>query len=87
MAPWARAAIKDVGRVLDVSYADVDRITKLIPTMPLNIKLAEARKMEPQIDELARKEPRILGLTSKRSTQIFTRSAATRWDRRRASVG
>ncbi|MCU1335090.1 MAG: polymerase alpha subunit [Bryobacterales bacterium] len=55
----ARAAIKDVGRVLDVSYADVDRITKLIPTMPLNIKLAEARKMEPQIDELARKEPRI----------------------------
>ena len=55
----ARAAIKDVGRVLDVSYADVDRITKLIPTMPLNIKLAEARKMEPQIDELARKDPRI----------------------------
>ena len=45
--------------MLDVSYADVDRITKLIPTMPLNIKLAEARKMEPQIDELARKEPRI----------------------------
>jgi DNA polymerase-3 subunit alpha len=55
----ARAALKDVGRVLDVSYADVDRITKLIPTMPLNIKLKEARKMEPQIDELARKEPRI----------------------------
>ncbi len=55
----ARAAIKDVGRVLDVSYADVERITKLIPTMPLNIKLAEARKMEPQIDELARKEPRM----------------------------
>ena len=31
----ARAAIKDVGRVLDVSFADVERITKLIPTMPL----------------------------------------------------
>ncbi len=55
----ARAALKDVGRVLDVSYADVERITKLIPTMPLNIKLAEARKMEPQIDDLARKDPRI----------------------------
>ena len=55
----ARAAIKDVGRVLDISYGDVDRITKLIPTMPLNIKLKDARKMEPQIDELARKEPRI----------------------------
>ena len=27
--------------------------------MPLNIKLEEARKMEPQLDELARKEPRV----------------------------
>ncbi|HEY1759531.1 MAG TPA: DNA polymerase III subunit alpha [Bryobacteraceae bacterium] len=55
----ARAAIKDVGRVLDVSYADVDRLTKLIPTQPLNIKLKDARKMEPQLDELASKDPRV----------------------------
>jgi DNA polymerase III subunit alpha len=55
----ARAALKDVGRALDISYADVDRLTKLIPTQPLNIKLKEARKMEPQIDELASKEPRV----------------------------
>ncbi len=55
----ARAAIKDVGRVLDISFADVDKITKLIPTQPLNIKLKEARKIEPQIDELAKKEPRV----------------------------
>ena len=55
----ARAAIKDVGRVLDLSFADVDRITKLIPLQPLNIKLKEARKMEPQLDEMARKEPRV----------------------------
>ncbi len=55
----ARTALKDVGRVLDVSFADMDRVTKLIPSMPLNIKLAEARKMEPQIDDLAAREPRI----------------------------
>src|SRR5579883_693236 len=55
----ARTAIKDVGRVLDISFSDVDRITKLIPTQPLNIKLKEARKIEPQIDELARREPRV----------------------------
>ncbi|MGD1092931.1 MAG: DNA polymerase III subunit alpha, partial [Bryobacteraceae bacterium] len=55
----ARAAIKDVGRVLDNSFADVDRISKLIPSMPLNIKLKEARKMEPQLDELARRDPRV----------------------------
>jgi DNA polymerase-3 subunit alpha len=55
----ARAALKDVGRALDISYADVEKITKLIPTMPLNIKLAEARKVEPQIDELVKREPRM----------------------------
>ena len=32
----ARAAIKDVGRVLDMSFADVERITKLVPNV-LNI--------------------------------------------------
>jgi DNA polymerase-3 subunit alpha len=58
-AMGARAAIKDVGRALDVTYADVERITKLIPTQPLNIKLEEARRMEPQLDEMARKEPRV----------------------------
>jgi len=55
----ARAAIKDVGRVLDMGYAEVDRITKLIPSMPLNIKLKQARQMEPQLDDLARKEPKV----------------------------
>jgi DNA polymerase-3 subunit alpha len=55
----ARAAIKDVGRVLDMSFAEVDRITKLIPAMPLNIKLKQAREMEPQLNELARKEPKV----------------------------
>ena len=42
----ARAAIKDVGRVLDMSFADVDRITKLVPNV-LNIKLKEAIETEP----------------------------------------
>src|SRR5579871_3852182 len=55
----ARTALKDVGRVLDMSFSDMDRVTKLIPAMPLNIKLSEARKMEPQIDELAGRDPRM----------------------------
>src|SRR5690242_12911108 len=54
----ARTAIKDVGRVLDMSFADVDRITKVIPTQ-LNIKLKEAIKQEPAIEESARKDPRV----------------------------
>jgi len=55
----ARAAIKDVGRVLEIGYGEVEKITKLIPTTPLNIKLEEARRVEPQIDDLARKDPRV----------------------------
>lgn len=54
----ARTAIKDVGRVLDIGFADVDRITKLIPTT-LNIKLKEAMQQEPAIEEAARKDPRL----------------------------
>src|SRR5271166_3804096 len=54
----ARAAIKDVGRVLDISFGDVDRITKLIPNQ-LNIKLKEAMQQEPAIEDAARKDPRL----------------------------
>jgi DNA polymerase-3 subunit alpha len=55
----ARAAIKDVGRVLDMSFADVDRITKLVPNV-LNISLDAAIKSEPGFDELSRKDPRVV---------------------------
>src|SRR6204780_2849723 len=54
----ARAAIKDVGRVLDLSFADVDKITKLNPST-LNIKLKEAMQQEPGIEDAARKDPRL----------------------------
>jgi len=53
-----RAAIKDVGRVLDMSFADVDRITKLVPNV-LNISLDDAIKTEPGFNEMARKDPRV----------------------------
>src|SRR5437764_10485749 len=54
----ARAAIKDVGRVLDMSFADVERITKLVPNT-LNIKLKDAIDQEPGFNEAARKDPRV----------------------------
>ncbi len=60
----ARAAIKDVGRALDLAYGDVEKVTKLIPTMPLNIKLDEAMKLEPQLGELAAKDPRVKEILS-----------------------
>src|SRR5580658_10852130 len=54
----ARAAIKDVDRVLDMSFADVDRITKLVPNV-LNIKLKDAIKAEPGFAALAKSDPRV----------------------------
>jgi DNA polymerase-3 subunit alpha len=54
----ARAAIKDVGRVLDMSFADVDKITKLVPTV-LNIKLKDAIASEPGFAALAKADPRV----------------------------
>src|SRR5436189_5307473 len=52
----ARAAIKDVGRVLDMKVAEVDRMTKLVPTQ-LNIKLKEAFSKEPGFEELRKADP------------------------------
>ena len=54
----ARAAIKDVGRVLDMSFADVDRITKLVPNV-LNISLEDAILAEPGFGELEKKDQRV----------------------------
>lgn len=44
----ARAAIKDVGRALAMPYADVDRISKMIPT-ELGITLKKALTMNPDL--------------------------------------
>lgn len=54
----ARAGIKDVGRALDMSYAEVDRISKLVPNV-LNITLDEALRREPALAEAAQKDPRV----------------------------
>src|SRR6516225_10460003 len=54
----ARAALKDVGRVLEIPFADVERITKLVPNV-LNIKLKDAIASEPGFNEAAKKDPRI----------------------------
>ena len=54
----ARAAIKDVGRVLEVPFADVERLTKLVPGV-LNISLQEAIDQEPGFNEAAKKDVRI----------------------------
>ncbi|MDP9196203.1 MAG: DNA polymerase III subunit alpha [Pseudomonadota bacterium] len=51
----ARAVVRDVGRVLQMSYGHVDKICKLIPQNPANpISLPQALEMEPQLQEMRR---------------------------------
>ncbi len=47
----AKAAIRDVGRAMDMPYAEVDRIAKLVPNT-LKITIEDAIKAEPQLREL-----------------------------------
>ena len=54
----AKAAIKDVGRAMDIPYADVDRIAKMVPTT-LNITLEEAIEESPQLREAIEKDGQI----------------------------
>ena len=44
----AKAALKDVGRALDLPYGDVDRLAKLVPNQ-LNIELDDALKQSAQL--------------------------------------
>ena len=54
----ARAAIKDVGRVLEMPFADVERLTKMVPNV-LNISLEDAIKQEPGFDEATKRDARV----------------------------
>jgi len=55
----AKAAIRDVGRVLGMSYADVDRIAKLVPGFPLNITLEDAYQKSPPLAEAVKSQPSV----------------------------
>jgi len=57
----AKAAIRDVGRALDIPYSEVDKIAKLIPNT-LNITIEETLKIEPQLKALCDSDPRIAEL-------------------------
>ncbi len=57
----AKAALKDVGRALNIPLARVDQVTKLVPTR-LNITLDEALKEEPGLRRMADEDAEIAKL-------------------------
>ncbi|MHB8959429.1 MAG: DNA polymerase III subunit alpha [Candidatus Limnocylindrales bacterium] len=54
----ARAAIRDVGRVMGMGYGDVDRIAKAVPNQ-LGIKLVDALELSPQLKEMHDADPQV----------------------------
>ena len=54
----ARAALRDVGRVLEMPYGQVDRLCKLVPADPANpVSLERAIAGEPRFEEARKQEP------------------------------
>ncbi|MFS0837359.1 DNA polymerase III subunit alpha [Paenibacillus sp. 1P03SA] len=53
----AKAAVRDVGRVLNVPYNEVDRAAKMIPGQ-LGMTLEAALKVNPDLKDLAAKHPK-----------------------------
>ena len=54
----ARGVIRDVGRVMDLPYAQVDTIAKMIP-QELNITIDKALKMNPELKKTYEEQPEI----------------------------
>src|SRR6266851_4177717 len=57
----AKAAVKDVGRAMDIPYGEVDRLAKLIPTT-LGIELKDALEEAPQLKSAINSDERLKDL-------------------------
>lgn len=54
----AKAVIRDVGRVLQMNYGAVDRLSKMVPNV-IGITLKEAFEQEPEFNKLRASDPQI----------------------------
>ncbi|MCK9572079.1 MAG: DNA polymerase III subunit alpha, partial [Candidatus Omnitrophica bacterium] len=54
----ARGVLRDVGRVMGIAYADVDRIAKMIPA-ELDMTLKKALESEPELNNLYKNDPEV----------------------------
>jgi len=59
----ARAVVRDVGRVMGISYADVDRLAKMIPQDP-DITLKQAIESEAELKNLYKNDEQITKLVN-----------------------
>lgn len=74
----ARAAIRDVGRALDYPLNEVDRVAKLIPPVPIGLKLKDALEQNPELKTLYDAQPHIKTLIDRaQSVEGVARHAGT----------
>jgi DNA polymerase-3 subunit alpha len=80
----AKAVIRDVGRVLNMPYAEVDKIAKLVPFSipskpnPLDVTIDEALEIEPRLKELMETDEQVEHLIKiARSLEGLHRHAST----------
>lgn len=59
----ARAVVRDVGRVMNMSYSEVDRIAKMIP-FEVDMTLEKALQVQPELKKLAETNPQVKKLIS-----------------------
>ncbi|MBT5375862.1 MAG: DNA polymerase III subunit alpha, partial [Nitrospinaceae bacterium] len=57
----AKGVLRDVGRVLDMTYGEVDKLAKLVPNK-LNVTLDDAFKEEPQFEKLRKENKQVAEL-------------------------
>lgn len=73
----ARAAIRDVGRALGMTYGDVDRVARLVPAAP-NMTLGKAMDENQELKELYQVDEIVRKLVnSARSVEGISRHAST----------
>ncbi|MCL4523424.1 MAG: DNA polymerase III subunit alpha [Acidobacteria bacterium] len=73
----AKAAIKDVGRAMDLPFGEVDRLAKMVPA-EINIELEDALKKAPQLRSAIEKDERFKELMDvARRLEGFARHAST----------
>ena len=73
----AKAAIRDVARVMGFTYSDADRIAKLIPN-DLNITIAHALRQEPELMQMYKTDKRVTDLIDTATVlEGVTRHAST----------
>jgi DNA polymerase-3 subunit alpha len=72
----ARAVVRDVARVMDIPYADADRVAKAVPPA-LDMTLAKALEESPTLKEMEQKDERVKELLAvARRLEGMTRHAS-----------